>query len=65
MALQNKRYKNALFFLSRALTHHSFTFFNSRFLYLQKRMGRLCKAMCGIFSFIKGYIFVQQEAWTL
>ena len=34
-------------------------------------MGHLCNAMCGIFqfrfgvSFIKGYIFVQEEAWTL
>ena len=30
--LDNKRYKNALFFLSPARTHHSFTF-NLRFLY--------------------------------
>ena len=62
--------KNALFFLSRALTHHSFTF-NLRFLYELKHKVRLSKAMCGIFHFrfrfviVKVYIFVQQNAWTL
>ena len=61
--------KNALFFLSRALTHHSFTF-NLRFLYELKPKVRLSKTVCGIFHFrfrfvfIKVYIFVQQNAWT-
>ena len=62
--------KNALFFLSRAPTHHSFTF-NLRFLYGLKRKVRLSKTVCGTFHFrfrsvfIKVYIFVQQNAWTL
>ena len=62
--------KNALFFLSRAPTHHSFTF-NLRFLYEMKRNIRLSKTVCGIFHFrfhsvfIKVYILVQQNAWTL
>ena len=62
--------KNALFFLSRAPTHHSFTF-NLWFLYELKHKVRLSKTMCGIFHFrfrfvfIKVYIFVQQNAWTL
>ena len=62
--------KNTLFFLSRAPTHYSFTF-NSQFLYELKRMVHLSKTVCGIFHFrfrlvfIKGYIFVQQKAWTL
>ena len=62
--------KNALFFLSRAPTHHSFTF-NLRFLYELKHKVRLSKTVCGIFHFrfrfvfIKVYIFVQQNAWTL
>ena len=62
--------KNALFFLSRAQTHHSFTF-NLRFLYELKRKVRLSKTVCGIFHFqfrfvlIKLYIFVQQNAWTI
>ena len=65
---QNKRYKNALFFLSWAPAHHSFTF-NLRFLYELKHKVRL--SVCGIFHFrfrfvfIKVYIFVQQNAWTL
>ena len=59
--------KNALFFLSRAPTHHSFTF-NLRFLYELKHKVRLSKTVCGIFHFrfrfvfIKDYIFVQQNA---
>ena len=59
---QNKRYKD--FFLSRAPTHHSFTF-NLRFLV------RLSKIVCEIFRFrfrfvfIKVYILVQQNTWTL
>ena len=62
--------KNAFFFLSRAPTHHSFTF-GLRFLYVQKRKVRLSKTVCAIFLFrfrfvfIKVHIFVQQNAWTL
>ena len=62
--------KTALFFLSRAPTHHSFTF-NMRFLYELRPKVRLSKTVCGIFHFrfsfifIKVYIFVQQNAWTL
>ena len=62
--------KNALFFLSRAPTHHSFTF-NLRFLYELKHKVRLSKTMWAIFHFrflslfIKVYIFVQQNARTL
>ena len=62
--------KNTLFFLSRAPTHHSFTF-NLQFLYELKHKVRLSKTVCGIFHFrfrfvfIKVYIFVQQNAWTL
>ena len=62
--------KNALFFLSRAPTHHSFAF-NSWFLYKLKHKVRLSKRMWGIsyfqywFIFFKVYIFVQQKACTL
>ena len=62
--------KDHLFFLSRAPTHHSFTF-NFWFLYELKRKVRLFKTVCGIFHFrfhfvfIKVYIFVQQNASTL
>ena len=62
--------KSVLFFLSRAPTHHSFTF-NLRFLYDLKHKVRLSKTMCGIFHFrfrfvfIKVYIFLQQNARTL
>ena len=62
--------KNALSFLLRAPTHHSFTF-NLRFLYELKRKVRLYKTVFGIFHFrfrfvfIKVYDFVQQNAWTL
>ena len=62
--------KNALFFLSRAPTHHSFTF-NLWFLYELNPKVRLSTTVCGIFHFrfcfvfIKIYIFVQQNAWTL
>ena len=62
--------KNALFFLSRAPTHHSFTF-NSQFLYKLKHNAHLFETACGIFHFrihvvfIKLYIFVQQQVWTL
>ena len=60
--------RNALF--SGASTHHSFTF-NSQFLYELKHKARLSKTLCGIFQFtfqfvfIKCYIFIKQEAWTL
>ena len=64
--------KYALFFLSRAPNHHSFTFtFNLRFLHELKHKVRLSKFVCGIFHFpfcfvfIKVYIFVQENAWTL
>ena len=62
--------KNALSFLWRAPTYHSFTF-NLRFLYELKREACLSKTVCGIFYFrfrfvfIQAYIFVQQNAWTL
>ena len=62
--------KNKLFFLSQALTHHSFTF-NLQFLYELKHKVCLSKTVSGIFHFwfglvfIKVYIFVQQNAWTL
>ena len=62
--------KNALFLLSRAPAHHSFTF-NLRFLYALKHKISLSKIVCRIFHFrlrflfIKVYIFVQQKTWTL
>ena len=62
--------KNALFFLSRASTHHGFTF-NSRFLYELKPKVRVSKNVWGIFHFrfrfvfIKIYVFVQQTERTL
>ena len=60
--------KNALFFLSR--THRSFTY-NFGLLYKLKYKVRLSKTVSGIFNFqfrfafIKVYIFVQQNEWTL
>ena len=62
--------KNALFFLSQAPTHHSYTF-NLRFLYQLKHKVRPSKTVCGIFHFqfqfvlIRVYIFVQQNVQTL
>ena len=62
--------KNALFFLSETTTHQSFTF-NFRFLYEMKHKVHLSKTVCEIlhfqfrFVFIKVYIFIQQNAWTL
>ena len=62
--------KNALFFLSRAPTHRSFTF-NFLLLYGLKYKVRHSKTVRGIFHFrfcfvfIKVYIFVQENAWTL
>ena len=61
--------KNALFFISQAPTHHSFTF-NLRFLYELKRKICHSKTVCGIFHFrfrfvfIIVYISVQKNAWT-
>ena len=61
--------KYALFFLSRAPSHHSFTF-NSQFLYKLKHKVHLSKTVYGIFhfrfglTFIKAYVFVQQQVWT-
>ena len=54
--------KYALFFLSTAPTHHSFTF-NSQFLYELKYMVHLSKTVHGIFHF--RFCFVQQKASTL
>ena len=54
---------NAVFFLSQAPTHHSFTF-NLRFLYELKHKVHLSKSVYGMFHFrfryvfIKAYIFV-------
>ena len=65
---QNKSQKNALFCLSRAPTHRSFTV-HSRLLYELKQKISLSKSLCGIshfrfrFVFIKFFIFVQQKAW--
>ena len=65
--LQNKRYKKkkkTLIFLSRAPTHHSFTF-NLRSLYELKHKVRFSKTASGIFHFwcrfvfMKIYIFIQ------
>ena len=61
--------KNALFFLSPAPAHYSFTL-NLGFLYELKHKVRLSETVCWIFSFqfrflfIKVYIFVQENAWT-
>ena len=67
---KTKGTKNTLFFLSRAPSHHSFTF-SLRFSYELKHKVRLSETECGIFNFrlpfvfIEVYIFVQQNAWTL
>ena len=50
--------KNALFSLSRAPTHHSFTF-NLRFLYELKHKVRLSKTVCGIFHFRFRFVFIK------
>ena len=50
--------KNALFILSRAPTHHSFTF-NLRFLYELKHKVRLYKNVCGIFHFRFRFVFTK------
>ena len=60
--------KNALFFLSRAPSHHNFNF-NLQFLY-DWSTSFISKTVCWIFYFrfrfvfAKLYIFVQQNAWT-
>ena len=62
--------KGALFFLSQAPTHYSFTF-NLQFLYELKHKIHLSKTVRGIFHFqfrlvfIKVFILVQQKASTL
>ena len=62
--------KSALCFLLRASTHHSFTF-SLRFLYELKHKVCLSKHLCEIFhfrfrfDFVKVYVFVQKNAWTL
>ena len=67
---QKKRQKRCPLFLSCVPTHHSFTF-NLQFLYELKYKVQLSKIVSGIFHFrfrfvfIKVYIFVQQNAWTL
>ena len=50
--------KNALFFLSRAPTHHNFTF-NLRFLYELKHKVRLSKTVCEIFHFHFRLVFIK------
>ena len=62
---QNKWYKNSLFFLSVAPTHHSFT------LCELNHKARLSKTVYGILYFrfrfvlIKVHVFIQKPAWTL
>ena len=63
--------KSALFsFVSSNSLHHSFTF-NLLFLYELKHKVRLSKTVCRTLHFrlhlvfIKVYIFIQQNAWTL
>ena len=46
-SIKTNRTKNALFLLSQAPTHHSFTF-NLRFLFEVKHKVRLSKTVCGI-----------------
>ena len=54
----NKQYINALFFLSRTSTPHSFAF-NLRLLYELKHKVQIFKTMCGIFHFyISKFIFL-------
>ena len=50
--------KNDSFFLSRARTHHSFTF-NLRFLYELKHKVRLSKTVCEIHHFQFCFIFIK------
>ena len=48
--------KNALYFLSRDPTHHSFTF-NLQFLYELKRKVRLSKTVSEIFHYRFSFVF--------
>ena len=50
--------KNALFFHSRAPTHHSFAF-NLRLLYELKHKVYLSKTVCGVFHFRFGFVFIR------
>ena len=50
--------KNAIFFLSRASTHHSFTF-NFRFLYEMEHKVCLSKTVFGIFNFRFRFVFIK------
>ena len=50
--------KNALFFLSRASTHDSFTF-NLRFSHELKHKVHLSKTVCGIFHFRFLFVFIK------
>ena len=50
--------KNAIFFYSRAPTHHSFTF-NSQYLYEPKHKPHLSKTVCGIFHFRFRLVFIK------
>ena len=65
--LKKKVTKNAFFFLSRAPSHHGWTF-NLQFLNELKHMFHLSKTMFGVVHFrfrlvfIKLYSFVQQKA---
>ena len=65
---QNKRYTKCSFFLSRASTHHGFTF-NLWILYELKHKVHHSKIMWRIphfrFHHVKVFIFVQQKIWTL
>ena len=57
--------KNALLFLSRAATHHSFTF-NLPFLYELKHKFRLSKTVLGIFHSWFHFVFIKvytHNAW--
>ena len=50
--------KKAPFFLSRAPTHHEFTF-NLRFLYELKHRVRLSKTVWGVFHFRFHFVFIK------
>ena len=50
--------KNVLFFVSRALPHHSFTF-NLRFLHDLKHKIRLSKTVLGILHFRFNFVFLK------
>ena len=56
--------KYALFFISRAPTHHSFTF-NLRFLYEPKHKVCLSKTVCGIFHFRFRFAFIKVHMYSL